>query len=390
MTTPRSTTRPSQFTEGSSYNADSRSLSSDDGSLQLEQLTKQKSVSGATNASRVTEIVSTTAKNGQRAQRTMMKVVNSGRSQPEASEALSKSVPNMNYNGSSGDILGDADNSSVFSALSESVWNPRTGSTEIRAVANGPRKSSMVRRMHSSFGNETMQPLLKQSTLSSANSPQRTTKIKASDLGIKINKDTRAEEVDEAVRRWRMEQKPTQSVSGERVAQNLISTEKNQASSLGTNGTQPMKKSAPRSTTPRARSTTRRARSTSPAIVRKPGGQTSQRQPTPKRTAKSPGRTTSTPSRLRRASIGGNPKGRDLSKSPGRGSDYRPVSWRPEDSDMHKPTSDDTIRVRGRRTTRPRTAAEENYEIQKRLREAGISLEQYRAMLGVGLTVGLA
>jgi len=73
---------------------------------------------------------------------------------------------------------------------------------------------------------------------------------------------------------------------------------------------------------------------------------------------------------------------KDLSKSPG-GRDYKPVSWRVEDAAISLPNLDGSFSRKGE-------PLDEHEEIQLRLKEAGISKEQYRAMLAAGLRVTLA
>eukprot|EP00522_Entomoneis_paludosa_P016326 CAMPEP_0172444802 /NCGR_PEP_ID=MMETSP1065-20121228/4809_1 /TAXON_ID=265537 /ORGANISM="Amphiprora paludosa, Strain CCMP125" /LENGTH=572 /DNA_ID=CAMNT_0013195501 /DNA_START=185 /DNA_END=1903 /DNA_ORIENTATION=+ len=95
----------------------------------------------------------------------------------------------------------------------------------------------------------------------------------------------------------------------------------------------------------------------------------------------------------KRGSVSASAKGRDLSKSPAQG-DYKPVSWRVEDASLHQIPSLDDGKQEGRRSRRgsrsAATSLDDHDEIQVRLREAGITKDQYRSILAAGLKVSLA
>ncbi|KAL7568680.1 hypothetical protein ACA910_021678 [Epithemia clementina (nom. ined.)] len=447
---------------GSSISGDARIPNPKDGRPLLGQYPKQKSGS-VSSRSTLSDESTTKSASQQLSKRTVMKAVRS-RSKQSLTEGLSQSVPNLNH--SALDDC-DVDSNSTFSAISESVWSP-VSEPKIKALI-GEKKINLVRPLDPNSSNGSLQGVTIQTTAPAGSVSGKTTKIRASELGIKISKDTSAKEVEEAVRRWKSEQKSKEILSGGRLVQHIktagseyrahVAEEgkvannsadpdendsqqrntrkvivrratsvpgasgsgnqlkrdetndgkaQNVAEGVKTGGKHssesyklqtevtPLKPNEA-ATTSDAKRVSRRPRSVSPAINRDPSNKP-QQQPKraatpgkPKPRTQTPSRVM-TPSRRRRSSIGGSPKGRDLSKSPARGADYRPVSWRPEDSSMHKESSEASNKLRGgaRPASRPRTVVDEHGEIQKRLREAGISLEQYRAMLGAGLTVGLA
>ena len=391
---------------------------SQDGRSLMGQVGKQKSFSIGLPA--VTDHYSyQTTPRGQQpsSKRTVMRAVPvRTKSKQKFNEMMSKSAPNLT--GSTGVDGADGDS---FSQLSESVCRPPIEPTT-------GRRPNVARQIRPALNKRSTQSTSTQSMVPVGSTSGRTTKIRASELGIKIDKDTTPEELEEAVRRWKSEQK-SKEVSAAAVLSNhekkenrevfsggfdggghqFHTTETNCAPSLGATsnsefdpvGTETIPGKAlelsgdremPRSKSAEfvrgGKSPVRRASRSGDR--RLPSRQVRPTTPNARaRQGKSPGRPL-TPTQRGRSSIRSNPKGRELSKSPVGGADYRPVSWRPEDSSMHG-ESDEGAKVRtSGRGSRPRLIIDENDEVQRRLREAGISIEQYRAILGVGLTIGLA